>query len=152
MMVPQGSLSLSFSPWLSHSCGNLSMTPRFPDSGPIVHTLLFDCLPVTPTRCPKGASTLVGPTTELTSSPATFFTSLMSFLCLVHYIIIYCYPSYKWKPERRYFTPFFHISYSTDVHILLMGSTSEISPKSSPFLSSTSALVLLCSCQDCVKA
>ena len=87
-----------FFPWLLGSHSDLNMTPRLLGSDPVVHTLLFNRLPVAPTRCPEGISTFAHPKPEIASSQATSFMSLPSYLHLVHNITnSYCL-SYRWKP------------------------------------------------------
>ena len=91
-------VSFSLFLWLLGSHSDLNMTPRLPGSDPVVHTLLFNRLPVAPSTCPEGISTFAHPKPEIASSEATSFMSLPSYLYLVHNITnSYC-PSYRWKP------------------------------------------------------
>lgn len=77
---------------------------------------------------------------------------LLSFPGLDHNITIYYHPSSNQETLEIHFIPFFHTSYSIDFQTLLMDSTSEVSPKSSPFIPSTPALIqALHSCLHCVN-
>lgn len=105
---------LSLSPWLSHLCHDLNITPKLPDSGPAAQTLLFDYLPISRTRSPESTSTLACPTSELASSPATSFMGLLLlFPGLVHNSTICYQPSYQLEAlETLFYSILAHLMFS----------------------------------------